>query len=343
MRWALAWFSLACACTTTAALSPDDLGRGSDLSASLALDAAIPPVDLGPIGAPAIDFAVEDLRAPRIGPVTVTMRLDAGAFPPTPLHPSALVYIPRDFDPTPPIHVVVYIHGHSNCVENVVKDAGGSCNADAGTPVRTSFALVSQFENAGKNAILVLPEVRFDQASGDPGTLANTNGFRALLAEVLANLTPLLGARTVGDVGRMLVASHSGGYLAADGITNKGGIAVQEVFLLDSLYNYATVAVNFENWAKLDLGSFYPQERRFADVYTAGDGTLTNSQLMAADVKALFPGDAGVILDDRVAANTWADADYHHGFLFKYSMLSHNGVAQYYFQRLVATSKLPDK
>src|SRR5262249_43242867 len=34
---------------------------------------------------------------------TYLLTLDAGAFPPTTAHPSALVYLPSGFDPTPPI------------------------------------------------------------------------------------------------------------------------------------------------------------------------------------------------------------------------------------------------
>ena len=53
-------------------------------------------------------------------------------------HPSALVYLPSSFDPTPPLDVVVYLHGWNNCVENVIRDTGASCDADAGTPARSA-------------------------------------------------------------------------------------------------------------------------------------------------------------------------------------------------------------
>ena len=199
---------------------------------------------------------------------TYLLTLDAGAFPPTAAHPSALVYVPRNFDPTPPIQIVVFLHGFSNCVENVVRDAGAECTPGGGT--RAAYALAAQLEATGKNAILVCPEVLFDQSAGNPGNLGVANGWKALLTEVLANVP--LGAG-IGDVGTVGVASHSGGYQAAAAIANKGGVPVAELYLLDSLYGNTA---DFDTWAKA-VGP----GKRFADVYTSGGGTLANSQAMA--------------------------------------------------------------
>ncbi|HEY5952265.1 MAG TPA: hypothetical protein VIV40_42500, partial [Kofleriaceae bacterium] len=58
---------------------------------------------------------------------TYPLTISAGAFPPSPDHPSVLVYVPEGFDPTPPIDLVVYIHGFNNCVENIVRDTGQAC------------------------------------------------------------------------------------------------------------------------------------------------------------------------------------------------------------------------
>ena len=85
--------------------------------------------DGGPTDGGAVD-------GPRRVSGTFLLTLDAGAFPPTASHPSALVYLPSNFDPTPPIGVIVFLHGFNNCVENVVRDAGQSCDPAAGTPVR---------------------------------------------------------------------------------------------------------------------------------------------------------------------------------------------------------------
>ncbi|MGZ3429367.1 MAG: hypothetical protein ACXVCV_22100, partial [Polyangia bacterium] len=261
---------------------------------------------------------------------TYLLTLDAGAFPPTSAHPSALVYLPRGFDPTPPLSIIVYIHGFSNCVENIVRDAGGECTPDAGT--RSAYALTAQLEATNKNAILLAPEIDYDLQTGNPGNLGTTDGFRALLTETLADLAGPLHGATVADVGTVIVASHSGGYQTAAGIASRGGLAVEELYLLDSLYGNTA---DFDAWAKA-VGP----GKRFADVYTNGGGTLANSQAMATRAQAWVP--AAQLLDDRTTA-TLTDAEYAHELIFKLSALSHDGVPAYYFGKLVGTSVLAPK
>jgi hypothetical protein len=67
-------------------------------------------------------------------------------------------------------------------------------------------------------------------------------------------------------------------------------------------------------------------------------GTLANSQAMADRAATWVP--ASELVDDRTSS-TWPDSTYAHGLLFKFSMLSHDGVPRYYFGKLVSTSSLP--
>ena len=261
---------------------------------------------------------------------TYLLTLDAGAFPPTAAYPSALVYLPRGFDPTPPLSVVVFLHGFSNCVENVVRDAGGECTPDGGT--RAAYSLSAQLEATNKNALLLVPEIDYDQQTGAPGNLGTSDGFKALLAETLADLTGPLRGATVADVGTLIVTSHSGGYQAAAGIASKGGVPVDEIDLFDSLYGNIT---DFDNWAKA-VGA----GKRFTDFYTSGGGTLSNSQAMATRAQAWVP--AAQLLDDRTT-DTLTDAQYAHELVFKLSGLSHDGVPAYYFGKVVGTSVLAPK
>jgi hypothetical protein len=280
-----------------------------------------------------------DMRRPLIGAGTYTFSLDAGAYP-NGGHPDVLVYIPSRFDPTPPLSLIVYIHGFSNCVENIVRDAGGTCTP--GGAVSASYALAAQLEASGKNAILVCPEVLFDQAGGNPGALGNVGGLKALLDETLGLLKPQLGNVSTSDVRRILVASHSGGYWATALMASQGGVPVDEVLLLDSLYGYEGT---FEMWINSDLGSIASTRRRFASVYTCcSSGPETNTQnILAPVVHGYFPGDAGVVMDDRTSS-TWTDDEYLHGVLLKFSMLTHDGVPRYYFGKLISTSgNLPAK
>ena len=261
---------------------------------------------------------------------TYLLTLDAGAFPPTSAYPSALVYVPSGFDPTPPISVVVFIHGFSNCVENVVRDAGGECEPDGGT--RAAYSLSAQLEATNKNALLLVPEIDYDKQTGAPGTLGTTGGFKALLTETLADLSGPLHGATVADVGTLIVTSHSGGYQAAAGIASKGGIPVDEIDLFDSLYGNTT---DFDAWA-MAVGP----GKRFTDFYTSGGGTLANSQAMADRATAWVP--AAQLLDDRTT-DTLTDAQYAHELLFKLSGLPHDGVPAYYFGKVIGTSVLAPK
>jgi hypothetical protein len=310
--------------------TPPD-GAAGDAGAA---DAAIP----GDLAAPPRDLAAPGDLVPA-PPRTLLFTLDAGAFPPSPSHPSALVYLPRGFDPKPPLAVIVYLHGWYNCVGNIINDAGAPCS-DGGV-ARQAYSLAAQLEASDRNAILLCPELAFDQGTSNPGNLANPNAFRALLTEVLADLAPAIGPHTPADVGEVVVASHSGGYLAAAGIVGKGGVPVAELYLLDSLYGSTT---DFDNWVKQDLASLAGPSplRRFADVYTTGGGTLANSQAMADRAAGWVPPDAGTLVDDR-ATSTWMPDQYRHGLLFKHSGLTHDGVPRYYFEQLVSTSGLPTR
>ena len=292
-------------------------------------------IDLGVTGS---DDAggIGDAGATRIGPATIDLTLDAGAFAPTAAHPSALVYVPSRFDPTPPLSLIVYLHGFDNCVDNIVRDAGAACTP--GGPVRSAYALAAQLESSGKNALLLAPELDFDQATGDPGNLGSAGGLKALVAETLADLAPLLGTVTVADLGTLVLVSHSGGYQAAAAIATRGGLPVSELYLLDSLYGNSA---DFDAWVKSDLPGLAgaTPRHRFADVYTSGGGTLANSQAMADRARGWALPDGGVLVDDRTTA-TWPEETYHHGLLFKLSGLSHDGVPRYYFGQLVQSSQL---
>jgi hypothetical protein len=327
-----------CEATLTGPPVEGDLaaGPGEDLAVALS-DGSAP--DLSQAVAP------EDLLRPRVGPQTLAFNLDAGVFAPSanPDHPSALVYVPGSFDPTPPINIVVYIHGFNNCVYNIVRDAGGRCS-DGG--VHNAYSLAAQLESSGKNALLFAPEVAFEQATGNAGNLANPATFAKLLQESLDHLAPVLGARTLADVGQIIVASHSGGYTAAIDIVESNGIVAREVWMFDSLYS-SSVTNRFQTWIEQDLGSLYGPYRRFGTFYTILDpncnGTDCNSNNLATQIKADYPPDAGVVIDERSSAVTWSDDVYRHGFLNKHSSLAHDSIPRYYFEILLRTSNLPNK
>jgi hypothetical protein len=302
------------------------VGNLTTLAAAIALAACGDDDSLGPDAG--ID-AMPDAQT-CLTPATYPMTLTAGAFPASPDHPSVLVVVPAGFDPTPPIDLFIYIHGFDNCITNVIGETDAACSA--GGPIRNAYSLAAQLDASHRNALLVVPEVAFDMASGDPGTLGTAGGFHALLVETLATIPAPLGPLDLSRVGKVAVASHSGGYTAAAGIVSGGGVPIDELWLLDSLYGDT---MEFDAWVMTDLADLTTLARRFADVYTTGGGTAANSQAMAARAKMWV--DPSVIVDDPTNG-TLADTDYGHGLIFKYSALSHDDVPRYYVEHLLATS-----
>jgi hypothetical protein len=234
------------------------------------------------------------------------------------------------------VELVVYVHGFYNCIENIVGETPTACTP--GGPVRNAFSLAAQLEQSGRNALLVCPEVAFDQASGAAGTLATQGGLRAMLAETLAELPAPLGPIDLATHDKLVIATHSGGYVAAAAMATIGGVPVDELWLFDALYGRTS---SFDGWVMDDIPSFATSmpARRFANVYTSGGGTYANSQAMADRAAGWVASDPLVLLDDRTTA-TLTDAEFQHGLLFKLSGLSHDDVPRKYFARLLATSSL---
>lgn len=268
---------------------------------------------------------------------TIPLVLATAAVPGTVDRPNAVVYVPHGYRADQPVDVVVFLHGWWNCARNVLRPRGGTCGGGA---VRTAYDLAGQLERSGKNAILLVPELAYERASSAPGRLAEPGVFAAMLDEALAALGPVVGGQGLGALGQVIVASHSGGYLAAAGLVRGGGVPVRELWLLDSLYGQAEA---FDGWVRAEGAAPFaaaPRAQRLAVVYTAGGGTLDESQAMAARARAWVP--AAARLDDRTGA-TLDDAALDRGLLFKRSWLSHDGVPRYYVGRLLQTSQLADR
>jgi hypothetical protein len=77
---------------------------------------------------------------------------------------------------------------------------------------------------------------------------------------------------------------------------------------------------------------------RFASIYTAGGGTLANSQAMAARAAGWFS--APVVEDDATPGGAMPDDELEHGLLFKYTTWAHDDVPRQYFEPLLATSSI---
>lgn len=297
------------------------------------------PAPTGPDASASVDGAVvdPDAAAPRwTDREIVPLQLEHGAFAAIGEAPNAVVVIPRGYRGGGPLDVVVFLHGWYNCVTNAVGAVNSPCT-DGGV-ARQAYDVAGQLEAAGRQALLLAPELRVDAGSSDPGALAEPGQFGALLDDVMRELGPRL-AQDVADLRHVIVAAHSGGYWAAAEILGGGGHDVDEVWLLDGLYGELAT---FDAWladpAAAAALQATPPQRRLATIYTAGGGTLANSQAMA-DRAVAWLGDH--MLDDRTTATLLPEA-YAVGGLFKRSGLSHDDVPRYYLEQLLATSVLPD-
>ncbi len=268
---------------------------------------------------------------------TYLFNLASQAFPDSG-HPGALVHVPPGFEAARPFGLVLYVHGFKNCVQNCIEDSPSSCTPMAAP--RAAHNLLAQFDALRLQALLVLPEVAYDQSTGAPGQLGTPMGLRAFLDELFTvSLAPVIGPHRVEDLGRIAIVSHSGGYQVAALAASIGGVPqVREIDLLDSLYGEFT---RFDDFVTTHIASPAPGPDpygawRFASVYTDTGGTAVNNTAMAMRAEGWVSTPDVLRWDDTYA--TLATAEFAHPLLFKRSELTHDGVVRYYFSRLVGAS-----
>jgi hypothetical protein len=224
-------------------------------------------------------------------PYVLLSGLQSAAFPEAP-HPGALACVPPGLS-REGLAVLVYLHGHDNCVENVVRPAPGRCPPSE--EICPAADLIGHLERSGRAALLLVPELAYHRKSSDPGRLGQPGALRALLGEVLERLADdgTLPGAGVDDVQHLVLVSHSGGYKAAAALATEGGIAVDELYLLDSLYGQVE---RFAQFLARDLPRFAPDAgpgRRLRVLYTSRGGTADHSRGLAGRVRDLL-GQAGL-------------------------------------------------
>lgn len=269
-------------------------------------------------------------RSPRLQAGAQVVPLDGLRSAPFPGQqgPDAVMIIPSAFDPSAPLRLWVYLRGFGNCALNVVGSADGRCSN--GGKVRRASDIAAQLEASGSGALVLVPELRYDAASYDPGALANPNGLADLIDEALGRVADRVGRVGSRDVTRLGVMSHSGGYLSAAALVRAGHPSLRSVVLLDSLYG---ADHDFASWIERHARSFTPEGGfRFADVYTDNGGTADRSVSLADRVGTSL-ADAGVSqweLRDATTATLDQSVYADRCVIFKRSGLGHSEVPRYY-------------
>jgi hypothetical protein len=263
---------------------------------------------------------------------TYLFDMENGAFP---NQTAAAVFVPRGYDPSKPLDLSIYFHGFGNCVENVLRDSDGRCRS--GGPTHHSSHLAAQFEASGVNGVLVLPEIRREERTGDPGRFRQRGATAAFLHELLSvKLAPVLGARDIGSIRNICLMGHSGAYTAMAAVIQAGDVAGQlrDVCLVDALYGNSSV---FGGWIRGDASG-----RRLVDAYTNNAGTAANSVSLASSLRGAL-GAGSFWWDDRDGADPQPQEIPRHGAVFKRSSLDHTAASRVWPRLLWASSPAFDQ
>ncbi|MCK5572573.1 MAG: serine hydrolase, partial [Bacteroidetes bacterium] len=151
-------------------------------------------------------------------------RRDGTHYPPFPhyMDSSIVVFVPDAFDETQEgSNVIVHFHGHNrdNLSELVRHDMPQTMISEK------------------INAILVLPQGPYRAPDSFCGRVEEEDGLRRLVRDVLETMRKEEVVAT-GNVNRVIVSAHSGGYRPAAFVLHWGGLSdsVTDVFLFDAFY-----------------------------------------------------------------------------------------------------------
>ncbi|HEY9755306.1 MAG TPA: hypothetical protein V6C97_09100 [Oculatellaceae cyanobacterium] len=225
--------------------------------------------------------------------------------------PDAMVRIPKNFDPTKPINLVVYNHGYYTTAE-------GDFNKNH---------LDKQMEGAPPNTVLIVPEWQTAPGSKSPkeGNFANRGQFDAMVQDIF-NHTPELKGKTLNDVGTVGIVSHSAGFIPTEAelYNNKLSAKVNSVTLLDSLYR----PDEFDSWIQNNIKDLASGRKQFTNIYF---DTGRNSQEQASRVKYMLnraglPGNSMLQTSSNIDSNTLS----HFPIVFKQESRKFNGDSPHY-------------
>ena len=182
--------------------------------------------------------------------------------------PDAVVRIPKDFDPSKPIHLLIYNHGWYDNVSSSYRSAH----------------LGDAMANAEPNTILVLPEWQAEAgaANGKQGAFTNHDMFQNMLTEIFQK-TPALKGKSLNDVDTIDIISHSAGYGPTESELYQNEIArkVTSVTLLDSLYDNK----GFDPWIQDNLADLSSGAKQFNNIFY---GTVKYSEQLSDRIKKML-------------------------------------------------------
>ena len=198
----------------------------------------------------------------------------------TPGSPSVVVHAPATFDPASPLNLVVFVHGWSGCARQLALAGEISCR-DGAREV-AGWDLAGRFDEAGLDALFVVPQLAFLRRDGSPGRFFEQGRFRAFLEELLHALVERIGPpTTIARVASITLLAHSAGYETALAILRRGGVdaQVRRVALFDALYRGHGP---FADWVRAS------PDRRLVSIHTGQGRTQSQSRLLAGRLREVL-------------------------------------------------------
>lgn len=222
-------------------------------------------------------------------------------------HPDAVVYLPKNFDPSKPVNMVIYNHGWNSTASKSYNDS----------------KLGAQMSNAPPNTMLVIPEWQAtpDKESGAEGRLGQPGAYRNMLEEIM-NKTPGMKGKKLEDLGDISIISHSAGYNPTTSMLADKGIAskVKSLTMLDSLY--ATAGA--DNWIRQNAAALASGEKQYTNIF---HGTAGESKAQADRVRKIMhqagmpPGQMYEDYNNQTKKLTANDIT-NHSIVFKHSKVT---------------------
>lgn len=208
---------------------------------------------------------------------------------------TALVFIPKYFEPKGVTDCFVYFHGWNNNVDSMI----------------VRFNLIEQFYKSGINAILIMPEGPKNSPDSFGGKLEERNMFSKFVSEVFDKTSSKMKLNLLP--GNISLAGHSGGYRVMAYILLRGGLSekISKVIIFDGLY--ADVE-KYSNWLDHYNG-------KFINIYTQNGGTKRESEnlmecLSSWDIPYIY------VVEDSLSETVLNN----NRIIFIESQLSHGGV-----------------
>jgi hypothetical protein len=192
-----------------------------------------------------------------------------------------MVLLPKNFDPSKPIHLVVYDHGWYDNAKSAYNKSH----------------LAEQMAKAPPNTVLIVPEWQKTPGSSGPeggvqGEFSKP-GFLSGMVQEIFDKTPELKNKTLADVDHIGIISHSAGFHAAESeVYNNGEFSkkIDSVTLLDSLYN----GQGFDKWIQDNINDLSAGTKHFHNIFNSS--TAKNSKAQAERVQKMLK-DAGLPAD----------------------------------------------